>query len=151
MNSLAGKLFFKSGLSFGGGLTSQLGEAKNSDGVFLDTPGLADEKLRNLAAESIFAGLRKNGHYKVIFFVTERNGRVLQQDSTTIKLILEAAPDIKTEYGIIVNMLSKKTLKKLKEDFHDFLNMLFVGVPQSRRCAYNRYVIFLIWNFTTKV
>ena len=32
------------------------------------------------------------------------------QDTTTIKLILEASPDIGMNYGIIVNMLSKGTV-----------------------------------------
>ena len=142
LNSLAGESFFKSGLSIGTGLTSRLDEGSNQNGVFLDTPGLADEKLRTIAGKAIYQALRKDGHYQILFFVTERNGRVLQQDSTTMKLILEAASDIGTDYGIIVNMLPKKVLKKFNENFHDFLNILFAGIPTNRRCSYNR-VLFL--------
>ena len=40
LNSLAGECFFRSGLSFGKGLTSELCEGKNKLGIFLDTPGM---------------------------------------------------------------------------------------------------------------
>ena len=139
---MAGEYFFKSGLSIGTGLTSRLDEGSNKNGVFLDTPGLADEKLRTVAGKAICQALKKDGHYQILFLATEINGRVLQQDATTMKLILEAAPDIGMDYGIIVNMLSKGVLKKLKENFHDFLNILFAGIPTNRRCSYNR-VLFL--------
>ena len=94
-------------MNLGKGLTYQLDEVINDKGHFLDTPGLADESLRIKAGESIAIGLRKNGYYKILFFVTEQRGRVVQQDATTIKLILEAASEIKANYGIIVNMVSK--------------------------------------------
>ena len=141
LNSLAEEHFFKSGLSMGQGLTSELDEGSNKNGVFLDTPGLADEKLRNASGKAIYQALKKDGHYQILFFVTERNGRVLQQDATTIKLILEAAPDIGEAYGIIVNMLSNGVMKKFKENRtfkEDFLNILFAGITENRRCPYNR-------------
>ena len=142
---MAGESFFKSGLSIGTGLTSHLDEGSNKNGVFLDTPGLADEKLRIVAGKAIYQALKKDGHYRILFFVTERNGRVLQQDATTIKLILEAAPDIGEDYGIIVNMLSKGVMKKIKENRmfkEDFLNILFAGITENKRCPYNR-ILFL--------
>ena len=142
LNSLAGECFFKSGLSFGKGLTSSLGEEKNNLGVFLDTPGLSDVSLRKDACNAIQEGLKKYGYYRILFFVTESNGRVIMQDATTMKLILEASPDIGKNYGIIVNMLSKGVVKKLKKDFHGFLNILFAGIPENRRCSYEK-VLFL--------
>ena len=139
MNSLAGELFFKSGLSIGSGLTSKLDEGSNKNGVFLDTPGLADEKLRTVAGKAIYQALKKDGDYRILFFVTARNGRVVQQDATTIKLVLDTAPDIGQDYGIIVNMLSNGVLKKMKkmEEKEDFLNSLFSGISPERRCPYN--------------
>ena len=142
---MAGESFFKSGLSIGTGLTSHLDEGSNKNGVFLDTPGLADEKLRTASGKAIYQALKKDGHYQILFFVTERNGRVLQQDATTIKLILDTAPDIGEDYGIIVNMLSKGLMKKMKENRmfkEDFVNILFAGISAERRCPYNR-VLFL--------
>jgi len=142
LNSLAGECFFKSGLSFGKGLTSKLGDEKNKHGVFLDTPGLADEKLRKNTCEAIIEVLKKYGLYRILFFFIERNGRVVHQDTTTMKMILEASPDIGRRYGIIVNMLSKGSVKKLKQNSHEFLNMLFAGIPEERRCSYEK-VFFL--------
>ena len=129
----------------GQGLTSELDEGSNKNGVFLDTPGLADEKLRTVAGKAIYQALQKDGQYQILFFVTEINGRVLQQDTTTIKLILEAAPDIGEDYGIIINMLSKDVMKKIKENRkfkEDFMNILFAGITENRKCPYNR-VLFL--------
>ena len=144
LNSLAGQLFFQSGISLGKGLTSCLGVGKNGQGVFLDTPGMADESLRKIASKAICEGFKRGGHYRVLFFVTERNGRVLAQDTTTMKLVLDACPDIGTQYGIIVNKLSKKFLKNLnlKSNFHDFLNILFSGISEHRQCSYEK-VLFL--------
>ena len=143
LNSLASHLFFKSGIpeKLGTGLTSQLDEGYNQYGRFLDTPGLADEKMRTAAGKAIYEGLKKDGHYQILFFVRETNGRVLQQDSTTINLILEAAPDIGENYGVIINMISKKALKKFKDNRkfqNEFLNVLFAGIPENRRCSYDK-------------
>ena len=69
LNALAGENLFKSGVNVGGGLTYELDVKKNTKGHFLDTPGLADKKLRKKAGEAISEGLRKDGGYKVIFFV----------------------------------------------------------------------------------
>ena len=111
LNSLAEEVLFKSGVSVGKGMTYKLDEAENKNGHFLDTPGLADEELRKKAGEAISVGLRKGGSYKVIFFVTQESGRVNQQDATTLRLVLEAAPDIGRDYGIIVNKVSRGVLK----------------------------------------
>ena len=138
LNSLAGEAFFKSGLSIGKGLTNKLDQGTNFSGVFLDTPGLADMSMRKTAAKAIYDGFRQGGDYKIIFFVTETNGRVHMQDVTTMQLILEAVPYIGMNYGIVVNMVSKGILKKLDEKSCDFLEILFVGIPEEIRCPSNR-------------
>ena len=142
---MAGECLFRSGINLGKGLTYQLDEVINDKGHFLDTPGLADESLRKKAGEAISNGLRKGGDYKIVFFVTEQRGRVVQQDATTIKLVHEAAPEIKTSYGIIVNMVSKGVLKRLhKADvaYFDFLNTLFAGIPEASKCLYSN-ILFI--------
>ena len=139
LNSLGGEVLFKSGVNFGGGITYKLDEKKNENGHFLDTPGLADEGLRKAAGEAISEGLRMGGQFKVLFFVTEQRGRVVQQDATTMQLVHEAAPEIKGHYGIIVNMVSKGVLKKLNQTempFFEFLNTLFAGMADENRCIY---------------
>ena len=64
LNALAGKQLFKSGVSFGGGLTKTLDE-EIVDGVkYMDTPGLADKELRIAAGEAISKALKAGGKYK---------------------------------------------------------------------------------------
>ena len=145
LNSLGGEVLFKSGVNFGGGITYKLDEKKNENGHFLDTPGLADEGLRKAAGEAISEGLRMGGQFKVLFFVTEQRGRVVQQDATTMQLVHEAAPEIKSHYGIIVNMVSKGVLKKLNQTempFFEFLNTLFAGMADENRCIYTN-ILFI--------
>ena len=145
LNSLGGEVMFKSGLNMGNGLTYKLDERINENGHFLDTPGLADEKLRKAAAGAISEGLRMGGQFKVLFFVTEQRGRVVQQDATTMQLVHEAAPEIKSHYGVIVNMVSKGVLKRLNQtemSFYEFLNTLFAGMADENRCIYSN--IFVI-------
>ena len=147
LNSLAEEVLFKSGVKSGGGLTYELDERKNKNGHFLDTPGLADEDLRKKAGEAISEGLRKGGSlgsYKVIFFVTQEAGRVNQQDATTLKLVLEAAPDIGMDYGIIVNKVSPGVLEMFSEEAEkfNFLNTLFAGIPEERKCVYSNVKFF---------
>ena len=145
LNSLGGEVLFKSGLNTGKGLTYKLDERINENGHFLDTPGLADEKLRKAAGGAISEGLRMGGQFKVLFFVTEQRGRVVQQDATTMQLVHEAAPEIKGHYGVIVNMVSKGVLKRLNQtemSFYDFLNTLFAGMADENRCIYSN--IFVI-------
>ena len=139
LNSLGGEVLFKSGLKVGSGVTYQLDEKENANGHFLDTPGLADEELRKQAGKAISKGLRMGGQFKVLFFVTELGGRVVQQDATTIKLVHEAAPEIGDQYGIIVNMVEEGVLEILNNSEtkkHDFLNALFAGIPEDNRCIY---------------
>ena len=135
---------FKSGVNAGGGLTYELDEQQNKNGHFLDTPGLADEVLRKKAGEAISEGLRKGGSYKVIFFVTQESGRVNQQDATTLNLVLDAAVEIGMDYGIIVNKVPKRILKLFEDEAKkiDFLNSLFAGIPEERKCVYSNVRFF---------
>lgn len=87
-------------------MTFQL-DCKTHDGVtYLDTPGLADVKLRQEAARAITTALRKSGTYQIFFVITLQAGRIRPEDMATIKLVLESCSDIKC-YSIIINKLSK--------------------------------------------
>lgn len=57
INCLAEKVLFKNGVSIGGGMTYQLEEKKHNGITFMDTPGLADIKLRKAAAQAITKAL----------------------------------------------------------------------------------------------
>ena len=77
----------------------------------MDTPGLNDVERREAAGREISKGLRNGGTFKVLFFVSERNGRVDPQDATTMKGVLDSAPEIwrpqqgPPKYGVIVNQV----------------------------------------------
>ena len=137
LNGLAGEVLFKSGISIGDGLTYQLDERENSRGTFFDTPGLADNTHREAAGKAISTALRKGGNFKILFFVMTESGRIVRQDVTTLRLVLDAAPEIKNHYGIVINKLPKNVAKALQnpEKGSIFLTKLFTGIPQDQRCA----------------
>ena len=115
VNCLAQEVLFKNGVSVGSGMTYQM-ERRVHDGiVYMDTPGLADIRLRKAAAEAITEALRQNGMYQIFFVVTLESGRVRPQDLATIKLVLENAKDI-TYYSLIVNKLTKTLYNKFLEN-----------------------------------
>ena len=63
---------------------------------------------REVAGREISEGLRNGGAFKVLFFVSEESGRVNSQDATTMKVVLDSAPEIwqgqgLPKYGVIVN------------------------------------------------
>ena len=86
--------------------------------------------------------MRKGGTFKVLFFLTQDTGRVNQQDATTLRLVLEAAPEIGMDYGIVVNKVSRGVLKKLQGRKNDFINTVFAGIPKDKRCVYSN-IFFL--------
>jgi len=143
LNALAGEKLFKSGINIGTGLTYQLDEKINLKGHFLDTPGLADQRMREKAAAAISEGLRMGGPYKPIFFFTEAKGRVNAQDATTMKLVLDAAPEIGQNYGVIVNMVQNRVMQRLKteEARMNFMTALFAGI-HHKNCSFDQVMFF---------
>ena len=115
VNCLAQEILFNNGVSIGGGMTYQMEKREHDGIIYMDTPGLADIKLRKAAAEAITKALRQNGIYQIFFVVTLEAGRVRPQDLATIKLVLENAKDI-TYYSLIVNKLTKTLYKKFQEN-----------------------------------
>ena len=123
-NCMAKTALFKSGVIFGEGMTYQLDEEKHDGVIYLDTPGLADIKMRKKAAEVITQGLKKNGTYQIFFVVTLEAGRLRPADLATIKLVLGNAEDI-TSYSLIINKLSKPVYNNLlKEDGEEMRNLV---------------------------
>ena len=147
LNGLAGEVLFESGVSIGDGMTYQLDERENARGTFFDTPGLADNTLREAAGKAISTALRKGGNFKILFFVMTEAGRVVRQDITTLRLVLDAVPEIRNQYGIVINKLPKNVLKQLKlpEKAGTFLTKLFTGIPDDRRCAQSN-ITYLSYN-----
>jgi len=107
---------FKSGVSFGSGLTVDLTWNETPalpNFRFADTPGLADMELKEKAAQAIREALAQGaalGHKtKIIFVVTTEGGRLRPEDMYTIKIVMNsiklaggAAPGANS-YAIIIN------------------------------------------------
>lgn len=111
LNGLIGKLKFKSGISYGSGLTWKLDIVEDGSHHFMDTPGLSDMQRRQEAAQAITEALSQNGNYKIFFVITLQNGRVKPEDVATMNLVLKAAPI--TDYGIIINQLPPREHREL--------------------------------------
>ena len=137
LNALAGEHLFNSGISFGSGMTYQLDERTNSRGRFFDTPGLADDTYREAAGQAISEALRKGGPFKVLFFIMTESGRVVKQDVTTLRLVLDACPELGNNYGIVINKLPPAVATGLqkKENAEVFLSKLYAGIDEDRRSA----------------
>ena len=106
----------------------------------MDTPGLADQQLREAAADAIKKGLTQNGFYNVFFAMSFQNGRVRPDDVTTMKLVLEAAPIM--SYGIITNQVGVKAYESIHTDSHvrgKVVNALWFNFPQEKREANIRF------------
>jgi GTP-binding protein EngB required for normal cell division len=131
LNGFIGKALFKSGLSFGGGKTKVLQKESVGMNTFMDTPGLADIKLREQAAKEITGALMAGGAYKIFFVITLEAGLVRPADRTTLELVLASAPI--THYGIIINKLEKweKDMLMSNEDGarDEVLTGLMNGLP----------------------
>ena len=136
LNALAGEHLFNSGISFGSGMTYQLDERTNSRGRFFDTPGLADDTYREAAGQAISEALRKGGPFKVLFFIMTESGRVVKQDVTTLRLVLDACPELGNNYGIVINKIPPAVAERLKisENADAFLLSLYFGIKEDRRC-----------------
>ena len=104
-NCIAECVLFKSGISIGSGKTHTLDRKEYNGIIYLDTPGLADIKMRQAAAKSITKALKQDGYYQIFFVVTLSAGRVRPEDLTPLWLVLLNAPSIKS-FSIIINKLS---------------------------------------------
>lgn len=120
------KAHFKAGPSVdGSGITWQLDVGK---GRFMDTPGLADERMRTRAAAFITQALQQDGFYKIFFVMTLEDGRIRPDGKVTIRLVLNAAPII--HYSIILNKVPKKlTALQTRESKEKFITLLMDNMP----------------------
>merc|ERR1719167_1603989 len=135
LNSVARKVVFRSGVNIGKGLTYELQKERIGNVMYCDTPGLADEVLRKQAGEAISTLLKEGGKCKIFFMVTLESGRIRPDDTATIRLILDAAPEIKTNFGIIVNKCSKGMIENLSqpEEFQKLVTFLYTGIRKENQ------------------
>jgi len=117
LNSTIGASKFKSGGSKDGKGITGAHQVYEHDGVqYIDSPGLADadEQRRKQAAVEIGAALKRDGAFRFVFVVVLQQGRVRDEDLTTMKLVLDALADVPgVQFGVIVNMLPPATFASL--------------------------------------
>lgn len=129
-------MLFDSGVYFEP-LTFTLERKENKRGVFYDTPGLDDSANRKAAAKAITYALREGGPYKILFFIRAWSRRVNMSDVATMKLVLDATPEVGNKYGILINNVEAKMAKALQEkhNLETLLTEILIGVDPDRRCA----------------
>jgi len=114
LNSLIRKVMFRSGVSYGHGLTTALQKIPFDGKYYVDTPGLADTDMKEKAAKEIEIALRQDGKYYIFFVVTLDKGRVRPADTATMKIVLDAAP-IKN-YAVIINEVHPRVRKGFEQN-----------------------------------
>jgi flagellar biosynthesis GTPase FlhF len=72
-------------------------------------------------------------------------GRVVRQDITTLKLVLDATPEVGNNYGVIINKVPHNVAKGLENPNNAkvFLTKLFTGIDEGRRCAQSNITYLL--------
>lgn len=143
LNAYARRILFKSGLpvKLGHGLTYQLDRVVLGNQTFIDTPGLADIKLREKAADAISKCLRERGWHKIFFVVEINNGRISAEDMATMREVLLASGCSPNKYGIIVNQVIPEVLEQLEVPSQkaEFEALLFddAEIPRTTYIFYN--------------
>ena len=113
--------------------------------TYLDTPGLADVKLRQTAAKAITEALKQNGIYQIFFVLTLSSGKVRSEDLVTIWLVLMHAGNIKS-YIILVNKLSKQEHIHFETIKKEIINSVTKLDPQEERQT--PYILPLLFDDT---
>ena len=147
LNCLAGESLFQSGQSYGEGLTKDLGVRIHNGLKYFDTPGLADRVLRKEAGRAITEALREGGKYKILFFVRLESGRPVNEDITTMKLVLDAAPEIGKKYGVMIPKITPGVVERLKgnEMWTSVYAGIFNGCKYFIHCIRKNLKIFKIF------
>jgi len=115
LNSLVGKSDdpFQSGVNYGPGLTTIFQYKERNGVVYGDTPGLADIKMREMAARELEKALKQNGNYRIIFVLLLDSGRIRPADLSTVKLVVDAV-SVEFPYAVVINKLSARVLNDFK-------------------------------------
>lgn len=106
LNTIIGDPVFRSGVSYGSGLTTNYDTFHKLGICFGDTPGLDDVITRERAGREINKALKNNGIFKLYFILTTESGRGRPSDLATVKTILDCFDEDlvdKIKYTIIYN------------------------------------------------
>ncbi|ETI54096.1 hypothetical protein F443_03043 [Phytophthora nicotianae P1569] len=124
INCLAGTSIFKSGLSYGGGLTKEFQKRIHDNVQYMDTPGLADRDIQENAAAAITEALSQSGMYKLFFMVRLENGRVVSDDLATIEVVLSSIDLKEIPFTVLINNVKKRQYAQMMEKGPDFVKVV---------------------------
>ncbi|KAG7375230.1 hypothetical protein PHYPSEUDO_002395 [Phytophthora pseudosyringae] len=124
INCLIGRQAFESGLSYGTGMTQFFQEFSHQGAVYMDTPGLADRKIKEQAAAAITQALRQSGTYKLFFMVRLENGRVVSDDLATIETVLDSIDMEDVPFSIVVNNVKKRQYEAMMKKSAEFFKVV---------------------------
>ena len=140
LNSLAGTVLFRAGVSIGVGRGTVVETGYGLDGkLYGDTPGLDDISIRAKAAAEINRILRSYSAIKLCFAITLDAGRINPADKATIEVILDALPPPSTNmFSIIINQVDKKVFAQLQDPNN--MRKILVGLGGKHVTEYVRIV-----------
>jgi len=148
LNCYAEANLFKSGIVALSGLTYELDKETFRGRRYLDTPGLNDALKRKQAAEAITLAMRQEGHYRLFFVMTLKNGRLLPEDVTTMNKVLEAAQGQLQDnsFGVIFNQVTDAEYEMLMKDEEQtrrqFEQVLFTDQTSDRKLSKTKHIFF---------
>ena len=118
INALKKRTVAAAGVSPGSGLTKYFTsyEDLQNNRVYLDTPGLADTKMRLEAAQQIEEALKQNGKYKIFFILNFNAGRVKAEDLATLNTVMDAVNLSHKPFSIIINKLEDDEKEMLENE-----------------------------------
>ncbi|GLD97313.1 hypothetical protein PINS_up005997 [Pythium insidiosum] len=115
LNCLANQPAFRSGLSYGTGLTKTAAMVAIQNFLLVDTPGLCDMTIEKNAALEITRVLRSGGLFKLLFFVRLESGRLVTDDLVTLSRVMDSLRgDFKCKFTVVINNILPSTYEKLK-------------------------------------
>lgn len=121
LNTCIGSTTFHSGVSIGTGTTTALQRKKVGNTTYCDTPGLDDIDKRATAAAEIGKAINEEEVVTLLFVITLESGRLRPADIATIKIVLNSITctgvNMNKRYSIILNKLSRNTIKKLNQGY----------------------------------
>ncbi|GLD97320.1 hypothetical protein PINS_up006004 [Pythium insidiosum] len=115
LNCLANQPAFRSGLSYGTGLTKTAAMVAIQNFLLVDTPGLCDMTIEKNAAMEITRVLRSGGLFKLLFFVRLESGRLVIDDLVTLSRVMDSLRgDFQCKFTVVINNIVPSMYEKLK-------------------------------------
>ncbi|GLD97317.1 hypothetical protein PINS_up006001 [Pythium insidiosum] len=125
LNCIAGQPKFRSGLSYGIGLTKTAAMVAIQNFLLVDTPGLCDMTIEKNAAMEITRVLRSGGLFKLLFFVRLESGRLVTDDLVTLSRVMDSLQgDYQCKFTVVINNILPSTYEKLKTRAEEYELMM---------------------------